>query len=194
MCELAEIYTDGDVLHLTFEEMDFDEVFDGIWACASLLHVPSDEMPDIMKKVLAALKPGGILYFSVYEGDRDGMYGGRYYCDYTKSGIRRLMSQFDNAEILDIWTTDDVRQDISDRQWLNLSLIHIWRLKRVLEELFGREKASVIPVLYGGSVNPGNVVPLISQPWVDGLFIGRSAWKAESFNRLIRMVLQSRTE
>ena len=67
-------------------------------------------------------------------------------------------------------------------------------LKRVLEELFGREKASVIPVLYGGSVNPGNVVPLISQPWVDGLFIGRSAWKAESFNRLIRMVLQSRTE
>lgn len=68
------------------------------------------------------------------------------------------------------------------------------RLKRVLEELFGREKASVIPVLYGGSVNPGNVVPLISQPWVDGLFIGRSAWKAESFNRLIRMVLQSRTE
>jgi len=120
MCELAEIYTDGDVLHLTFEEMDFDEVFDGIWACASLLHVPSDEMPDIMKKVLAALKPGGILYFSVYEGDRDGMYGGRYYCDYTKSGIRRLMSQFDNAEILDIWTTDDVRQDISDRQWLNV--------------------------------------------------------------------------
>ena len=68
------------------------------------------------------------------------------------------------------------------------------RLKRVLEEFFGREKASVIPVLYGGSVNPGNVVPLISQPWVDGLFIGRSAWKAESFNRLIRMVLQSRTE
>ena len=60
------------------------------------------------------------LYFSVYEGDRDGMYGGRYYCDYTKSGIRRLMSQFDNAEILDIWTTDDVRQDISDRQWLNV--------------------------------------------------------------------------
>ena len=39
MCELAEIYTDRDVLHLTFEEMDFDEVFDGIWACASLLQL-----------------------------------------------------------------------------------------------------------------------------------------------------------
>ena len=120
MCELAEIYTDRDVLHLTFEEMDFDEVFDGITACASLLHVPSDEMPAIMGKVLAALKPGGVLYFSVYEGERDGMYGGRYYCDYTRAGIRKLMMQFDCAEILDIWTTDDVRQDKADRQWLNV--------------------------------------------------------------------------
>lgn len=120
LCELAEIYTGREVLHLTFEEMDFDEVFDGIWACASLLHVPSGEMPDIMRKVLAALKPGGVLYFSVYEGERDGMYGGRYYCDYTKAGIRRLLAQFDGAGILNIWTTDDVRQDRADRRWLNV--------------------------------------------------------------------------
>lgn len=39
MCSLAEIYTDLDVLCLTFEEMEFQEVFDGIWASASLLHV-----------------------------------------------------------------------------------------------------------------------------------------------------------
>ena len=40
MCKLAEIHTGLEVLHMTFEEMDFDSVFDGIWACASLLHVP----------------------------------------------------------------------------------------------------------------------------------------------------------
>jgi SAM-dependent methyltransferase len=120
MCELAEIYTDRDVLCLTFEEMDFQEVFDGIWACASLLHVPSAEMPGIMEKVLAALKPGGILYFSVYEGERDGFCGGRWYCDYTEAGIRKLMARFAHADILDIWKTDPVRQDTADRQWLNV--------------------------------------------------------------------------
>ena len=71
-------------------------------------------------EVQRALKPGGVLYFSVYEGERDGMYGGRYYCDYTKAGIRRLLAQFDGAGILNIWTTDDVRQDRADRRWLNV--------------------------------------------------------------------------
>ena len=40
MCKLAEIHTGLEVLQMTFEQMDFDNVFDGIWACASLLHTP----------------------------------------------------------------------------------------------------------------------------------------------------------
>ncbi|MER9137058.1 triose-phosphate isomerase [Mesorhizobium sp. M0830] len=37
------------------------------------------------------------------------------------------------------------------------------------------------PVLYGGSVNPGNAAELIGQPHIDGLFIGRSAWQAVGY-------------
>lgn len=120
MCELAEIYTDQEILHLKFEEMDFDEVFDGIWACESLIHVPSQTMEGIMEKVLDALKPGGILYFSVYEGDRDGMYGGRYFCDYTKEGIREVLEPFGRAKILDIWTSDAPGRETEGRQMLNV--------------------------------------------------------------------------
>lgn len=43
-----------------------------------------------------------------------------------------------------------------------------------------------IPVLYGGSVNPGNAQELIVQPSIDGLFTGRAAWQADRFNVLIR--------
>ena len=64
MCRLAEIHTDKEVLHMTFEEMDFEEVFDGIWACASLLHVEEKDMDRIMGKVAQALKPEGVLYMS----------------------------------------------------------------------------------------------------------------------------------
>lgn len=120
MCKLASIYLDKEVLHLTFEEMDFDEVFDGIWACASLVHVHPEKMPMILKKIFHALKPEGILYFSVYEGDRDGVYKGRYYHDYTKQELRELLGAFDNIEVLDIWRTQDVRQEKGDRKWLNV--------------------------------------------------------------------------
>ncbi|KGJ03908.1 triosephosphate isomerase [Paracoccus halophilus] len=44
-------------------------------------------------------------------------------------------------------------------------------------DLLGRR----IPCLYGGSVNPGNCEELIACPHIDGLFIGRSAWKAEGY-------------
>lgn len=64
-------------------------------------------------------------------------------------------------------------------------------MKQTLAELLGEEAAREIPVLYGGSVNPGNAVPLIRQPYVDGLFIGRSAWEAHDFNRIIRSALEA---
>ncbi|TIN00879.1 MAG: triose-phosphate isomerase, partial [Mesorhizobium sp.] len=42
------------------------------------------------------------------------------------------------------------------------------------------------PVLYGGSVNPGNAAELIGQPHIDGLFIGRSAWQAEGYIDILK--------
>ena len=59
-------------------------------------------------------------------------------------------------------------------------------IRQCLQEIFGEQAGSAVPVLYGGSVNPGNADQLIVQPNIDGLFVGRSAWKAPDFNRLIR--------
>lgn len=62
-------------------------------------------------------------------------------------------------------------------------------IKQTLIELFGETIGKDIPVLYGGSVNNQNALKLISMPHIDGLFIGRSAWNAENFNKIIRHVL-----
>ena len=56
MCELASIHTGKEVLHLRAEDMEFDDVFHGIWACAILGHFPPDEVKGIMRKILKALK------------------------------------------------------------------------------------------------------------------------------------------
>lgn len=61
-------------------------------------------------------------------------------------------------------------------------------IKQCLEEIYG-SAGKDIPVLYGGSVNNENAVPLVSRPNIDGLFTGRSAWDADNFNKIIRSVL-----
>lgn len=107
MCDLASIHIGQDVLNLTFDEIDFDEVFDGIWACASLLHVPGDKMDDIMGKVVKSLKPNGVLFMSFYYGDYEGMRDGRYYKDYRTKAIKDLFANLEDMDIIEIYKEED---------------------------------------------------------------------------------------
>lgn len=61
-------------------------------------------------------------------------------------------------------------------------------IRKTLYRLFGEERGKQIPVLYGGSVNSENAAELIMMPEIDGLFIGRSAWEAQNFSRIIHDV------
>ena len=60
-------------------------------------------------------------------------------------------------------------------------------IRALLIEMLG-EKAKDIPLLYGGSVNNENFSELISKDEVNGLFIGRSAWNADNFTKIISTV------
>ena len=64
-------------------------------------------------------------------------------------------------------------------------------IREELTAIFGKSGEDV-PVLYGGSVNPQNAVPLSKIAQLNGLFIGRSAWDADNFNAIIRSVLEQR--
>ena len=58
------------------------------------------------------------------------------------------------------------------------------RIAEVARGIMGRD----VPVLYGGSVNPGNCEELIACPHIGGLFIGRSAWAAEGYLDILARV------
>ncbi|WP_077612046.1 class I SAM-dependent methyltransferase [Clostridium sp. Marseille-P2415] len=119
MCKLAEIHTGLEVLQMTFEEMDFDNVFDGIWACASLLHIPKKELSDILTKIARALNDKGILYMSYKLGDFEGFRGERYFSDFTADSITELLRDNGRFEIVKLWETEDMRSGHSDVRWLN---------------------------------------------------------------------------
>jgi SAM-dependent methyltransferase len=117
MCDLASIHIGQDVLHLSFAEMDFDKVFDGVWACASLLHVPGNEIEEIFDKVVNSLKINGVLYMSFRYGDFEGERDGRFFKDYRTKVLKELIAKHENLEMLEIQKCGDKRQD-KDIAWI----------------------------------------------------------------------------
>jgi SAM-dependent methyltransferase len=118
MCVQAEKNIGQPVINMTFDKLDYDAEFDGIWACASLLHVPSSDIKDVTVKIEKALKKGGYFYFSVKYGDYEGEREGRYYTDYTEKSVEALFAAIPSFKKIDMWFTDDARPERNDR-WIN---------------------------------------------------------------------------
>lgn len=118
MCSLASVHIGQEVLHMSFSEMDFDDVFDGVWANASLLHVPKSEMEGILSKIIRSLKPEGVLYMTFRYGDFEGAEEERYFTDYRTRELKELVAGFEELELIDIKKYEDVRPDM-DREWIH---------------------------------------------------------------------------
>ena len=108
-----------EALCLRFEDIAFQAEYDAIWACASLLHVGKGDMPRVMEKVAAALKPGGILYASFKYGSDERISGGRFFNNYTENDIGTLLTPENHLSLLEYRITEDVRPERSGERWLN---------------------------------------------------------------------------
>lgn len=71
MCAFASRLLQQEVQQLRFQELDYDACFDGIWACASLLHVPEWQQAEVFRRLMCALVPGGVLYASWKYGEAE---------------------------------------------------------------------------------------------------------------------------
>ncbi|HWT76983.1 MAG TPA: class I SAM-dependent methyltransferase [Mobilitalea sp.] len=120
LCRLASIHIDQDVLHMLYSDLDFKEVFNGVWACASLLHCSQEELKDVFIKVIDCLKPGGILYMSFQYGEFAGLRNGRYYMDFKTRKMKEFLSDYGNIKIIEIWKSSDIREDRDNDVWLNI--------------------------------------------------------------------------
>lgn len=106
-------------LCIKFEELSFAAEFDAVWACASLLHVKKADMPRVMEKVSAALKPGGVLYASFKYGSEERVCNGRFFNDYTQDDLDGLLTNDNQLSLLEYWITEDVRPERAGEKWLN---------------------------------------------------------------------------
>ena len=144
---LARQLSGKPVAQMRFQDVDVVETYDGIWCCASLLHVSEAELPDIMTKLAIALKPGGVWYLSFKHGRGEREKDGRIFTDIDVAGLQKLIERINTPggslltkntmeikseagsedtavkrfalEIDKIWQTGDVRIGRGDEVWLN---------------------------------------------------------------------------
>ncbi len=105
----------------SFYEVDDYEAYDGIWACASLLHCERTRLKEVIGKLVSALKPNGVLYLSFKYGNGDREKDGRQFTDLDEVQAKALLEQFDNVQQIQQWITVDKRPDRQEK-WLNLLL------------------------------------------------------------------------
>lgn len=108
------------VLHLSFADVAWRDAFDGIWANASLLHVPRSDLPFIMRRLRAALVPGGVWELSFKLGRGERSTPGRRFTDLDAPAARALIEEVGGLETLAITVSHDVRPGRETEGWTNL--------------------------------------------------------------------------
>ncbi|MCR5719652.1 MAG: class I SAM-dependent methyltransferase [Lachnospiraceae bacterium] len=102
-----------------FEDLEGENMYDGIWASASLLHVKEADLKDVMSRLKRLLKAGGILYASFKEGNSERIKDGRFFHDMTEEKCKELFKNV-GIEIQEIYTSQDVRDDRVGEMWVNV--------------------------------------------------------------------------
>lgn len=122
MARIASEFAGIKVQILRAQDLDREAAFDGIWACASLLHVPRLELPETFRRVGRALRPGGVLYASFKLGREERTVEGLAYTHMDEDRVREVVVQVSDLEIVDLWRTEDLRPRPSQPLWINVLL------------------------------------------------------------------------
>ena len=120
LCKIASENIGQEVICQLFDELEETNTYDGVWACASLLHLPTDELKKVIQKVEQSLKKGGYFYASFKYGEFEGERDGRYFNDFTEESFKNLLAEFPNLKIQEVEVTTDVIPGRENVSWLNL--------------------------------------------------------------------------
>lgn len=120
LVRIASAYSGAPCMVGRLEEMTFSHCFDGVWACASLLHLPKTSLPGALERIHAALVPGGILFASVQKGAGTSIaLDGRYYAYYQLPEFKELLA-LARFVVEDAWENEDALRGPTQPPWLNV--------------------------------------------------------------------------
>lgn len=123
MVKLASELLDQKVLLMSFEDLSLTEQYDGIWACASLLHVEKAKLSRVVAELAKHLKDGGVFYISFKYGREEYWKEGRYFNHLDEDTLKEMLQEVPELRTEQLFISTDVRGYRSSDQWLNAYLI-----------------------------------------------------------------------
>ncbi|GAA4012039.1 class I SAM-dependent methyltransferase [Deinococcus rubellus] len=106
-----------------FQDLEGEAKYDGIWACASLLHVPRPELPGVFQRIERALKPTGVLYASFKYGQGEMLRGTRRFTDLNETLLEAVVRGTATLRLSQSWITADIRPGRKEERWLNALVV-----------------------------------------------------------------------
>ena len=122
LCQLASETIDQPVKCQLFHDLDEVNTYDAVWACASLLHLPTIELKQTLKKIEKALKDEGYFYASFKYGEFEGYREERFFNDFTEESFKTLLKDIPTLTIIETEVTTDVIPGRENVSWLNLMM------------------------------------------------------------------------
>lgn len=120
LAALAQAHIGLPVEVMTFDQIPWRDRFDGVWACASLLHVAEADLPAAFERLRDALVPAGILWASFTLGTGKRLVEDRQFTDFDEAGIKVLLADVSGLDLIETWITRDSRDDRAHLNWLNV--------------------------------------------------------------------------
>ncbi len=108
-----------DVSLMSVTKLNFKNTYDGLWACASLLHIKREELEETILRCINALKDNGILYCSFKYGDKEIEKDNRYF-NYINEEIINDIASKNDLNIVDLYQSNDVRTIRNNEKWINI--------------------------------------------------------------------------
>ncbi len=107
-----------------FEDFESEQVYDGIWASASLLHVSQVEMPDALNRLARALRPQGVMYMSFKKGRGERISeNGRPYTDFDEHTLLSLIATASSLSTIGVWSWTARSSVDACPGWINALLL-----------------------------------------------------------------------
>ena len=108
MCKIAREVAGVETEQINFLDIDYHDEFDGVFACASLLHLDNEDLIMVLKKVKESLKDKGILYACFKYGTYE-RYEERYFNDMTEDKFKDIMKQVEGFKFIKSWISEQYR-------------------------------------------------------------------------------------
>jgi len=108
---------------MRFEDFTWEHSFEGVWACASLLHVADADLPGVVDRLAGHLVPDGALYLSFKRGTGERVKDGRRFTDMTAETLAALLDRSCVFGEPDIWESRDCRPERASELWVNAVVV-----------------------------------------------------------------------